>query len=150
MPSILIAPYEAEALRHIRNLCARGFHVTGVTDKPAVEGHPASIEIQYESGDCIAELDAAVTDPTTFLRSCRDLARQVAEFTVTLDKWSESVALYLSRARAECIETHETGYMLAATSIDSAVADLVCAHGAWEREVMAAIEKIREEIGLGD
>lgn len=91
------------------------------------------------------QVDAAVTDPATFLHSCQDLARQVAEFAVTLDKWSESVALYLSRVRAECIETHQTGYMLAATGIDSAVADLVCAHGAWEREVMTAMERIREE-----
>jgi hypothetical protein len=62
MPSILIAPYEAEAMCHIRNLCARGFHVTGVTDKIAVEGHPASIEIRYESGDRIAELEKALGD----------------------------------------------------------------------------------------
>lgn len=80
MPSILIAPYEAEAMRHIRDLCARGFHVTGVADKIAVEDHPASIEIRYEAGDRrllkrIAEMPCIASGVSKYISGGESMAR---------------------------------------------------------------------------
>ena len=117
---------------------------------PGVE-HGQAQGCQYPSPEIFAftyTQQAAPTDAATFYASMLALAREIATFSHDrLQSWSERVAPYLDKVRAECIASKRAGYMLAATKVDSAVADLICAHGQWERDVAEAVEAIKREAG---